>query len=50
MIVNGFTRLSAPFSFTASNDSLAGFAGSVDNGVPYIADHHLSARCMSSGG
>lgn len=41
LIVNGFTRLSAPFSFTASNDSLAGFAGSVDNGVPYISDHHF---------
>lgn len=41
LIVNGFTRLSAPFSFTTSEDSLAGFAGSVDNGVPYIADHHF---------
>ncbi len=41
LIVNGFTRVSAPFSFTASSDSLAGFAGSVDNGVPYIADHHF---------
>ncbi len=39
MIVNGFTRISAPHSFTASNDSLAGFAGSVDNGVPYISEH-----------
>ncbi|MFA7141000.1 MAG: fibronectin type III domain-containing protein, partial [Proteiniphilum sp.] len=26
LIVNGFTRVSAPYSFTASNDSLAGFA------------------------
>ena len=41
LIVNGFTRISAPFSFTASEDSLAGFAGSVDNGVPYMADHHF---------
>ena len=41
LIVNGFTRVSAPFSFTASNDSLAGFVGSVDNGVPYISDHHF---------
>lgn len=41
LIVNGFTRLSAPFSFTTSEDSLAGFAGSVDNGVPYMADHHF---------
>ncbi len=41
LIVNGFTRVSAPFSFTASDDSIAGFLGSVDNGVPYIADHHF---------
>jgi len=41
LIVNGFTRISAPHSFTASADSIAGFAGSVDNGVPYIADHHF---------
>lgn len=41
LIVNGFTRVSAPFSFTASSDSLAGFAGSVDNGVPYISEHHF---------
>lgn len=41
LIVNGFTRLAAPFSFTTSEDSLAGFVGSVDNGVPYIADHHF---------
>ena len=41
LIVNGFTRVSAPFSFTTSEDSIAGFAGSVDNGVPYISDHHF---------
>ena len=41
LIVNGFTRVSAPFSFTASEDSIAGFAGSVDNGIPYMADHHF---------
>ncbi|MEA4917433.1 xanthan lyase [Proteiniphilum sp.] len=41
LIVNGFTRISAPFSFTTSEDSIAGFAGNVDNGVPYIADHHF---------
>ena len=41
LIVNGFTRVSAPFSFTTSEDSIAGFVGSVDNGVPYIADHHF---------
>ncbi|MDD2314912.1 MAG: xanthan lyase [Proteiniphilum sp.] len=41
LIVNGFTRVSAPFSFATSEDSIAGFAGSVDNGVPYLADHHF---------
>lgn len=41
LIVNGFTRVSAPQSFTTSEDSIAGFAGSVDNGVPYIADYHF---------
>lgn len=41
LIVNGFTRVSAPHSFTTSADSIAGFAGRVDNGVPYIADHHF---------
>ena len=41
LIVNGFTRTSAPFSFTTSEDSIAGFVGSVDNGVPYIADYHF---------
>lgn len=41
LIVNGFTRISAPYSFTTSEDSIAGFSGNVDNGVPYIADHHF---------
>lgn len=41
LIVNGFTRISAPHSFTASGDSLAGFVGSVDNGVPYISEHQF---------
>lgn len=41
LIVNGFTRVSAPFSFTTSEDSIAGFFGHKDNGVPYIADHHF---------
>lgn len=41
IIVNGFTRISAPFSFTTSEDSIAGFFGNEDNGVPYIADHHF---------
>ncbi|HBG53407.1 MAG TPA: xanthan lyase, partial [Rikenellaceae bacterium] len=42
LIVNGFTRVSAPSSFTTSNDSIAGFAGRFDNGVPYIADYHFT--------
>lgn len=41
LIVNGFTRLSAPYSFTTNNDSIAGFLGSEDNGVPYLADYHF---------
>lgn len=40
LIVNGFTRTSAPHSFVAS-DSIAGFFGDEDNGVPYIAEHHF---------
>ena len=40
LIVNGFTRVSAPFSFTAG-DSIAGFVGREDNGVPYISDHQF---------
>ncbi|MDD4727331.1 MAG: xanthan lyase [Dysgonamonadaceae bacterium] len=40
LIVNGFTRTSAPFSF-ASTDSIAGFMGTIDNGVPYISEHHF---------
>jgi len=33
LVVNGFTRLSAPFSFQ-STDSIAGFVDAVDHGVP----------------
>ena len=40
LIVNGFTRTSAPFSF-ASTDSLAGFVGREDNGIPYISEHQF---------
>ncbi len=40
LIVNGFTRTSAPFSF-ASTDSMAGFVGREDNGIPYISEHHF---------
>lgn len=41
LIVNGFTRVSAPYSFTASDDSIAGFYGGEDYGVPYISEHHF---------
>ena len=37
LVVNGFTRISAPDSFVSS-DSLAGFLNGKDNGVPYIND------------
>lgn len=40
LIVNGFTRVSAPFSFSTS-DSIAGFVGRIDNGVPYISEHQF---------
>lgn len=40
LIVNGFTRISAPFSFT-TRDSIAGFAGRIDNGVPYLSEHQF---------
>ncbi len=37
LVVNGFTRISAPDSFVAS-DNVAGFLNEKDNGVPYIND------------
>lgn len=40
LIVNGFERVSAPFSFIAS-DSIAGFFGDEDHGVPYLSEHHF---------
>lgn len=33
MIINGFTRISAPFSWPA-NDSITGFSDQIDHGVP----------------
>lgn len=36
MVVNGFDRVSAPYSF--AGDSLAGFYNRFDSGVPYIED------------
>lgn len=38
LIVNGFTRVSAPDDFDARLDSLAGFLDSSDFGVPYLKD------------
>lgn len=43
MIVNGFTRTSAPFSFSTS-DSIAGFVGREDNGIPYISEHQFTGQ------
>ncbi|HBX19438.1 MAG TPA: hypothetical protein DEF88_03175, partial [Porphyromonadaceae bacterium] len=40
LIVNGFTRVSAPFSFSSS-DGIAGFVGRIDNGVPYLSEHQF---------
>lgn len=40
MIVNGFTRTSAPFSFSIT-DTIAGFVGREDNGIPYISEHQF---------
>lgn len=40
LIVNGFTRTSAPFSFSTT-DSIAGFVGREDNGIPYISEHQF---------
>ncbi|MEG1673140.1 MAG: xanthan lyase [Alistipes sp.] len=36
LVINGFNRVSAPLSLR--NDSLAGFRGDLDGGVPYISD------------
>ena len=37
LVINGFTRISAPDNFVAS-DSLAGFLSRKDSGVPYLYD------------
>ena len=39
LIVNGFDRLSAPFSFSTT-DSIAGFVDGKDHGVPYINQYN----------
>lgn len=38
LVVNGFTRLSAPDDFDAQADSIAGFLDDFDHGVPYLKD------------
>lgn len=38
LIVNGFTKVSAPASYTVKDSSMAGFKNSIDEGVPYIKD------------
>lgn len=38
MIVNGFTRVSAPASFATRDTTRAGFIDNLDHGVPYISD------------
>ena len=38
LIVNGFTRISAPDDFDAQADSIAGFLDDFDHGVPYLKD------------
>lgn len=38
IIVNGFTRVSAPYSFATRDTTMGGFMDSEDNGVAYIRD------------
>lgn len=38
LVLNGFTRVSAPADFTADADTLAGFLDELDHGVPYKED------------
>ena len=38
LIINGFTRVSAPDDFDLQADSIAGFLDEFDHGVPYIKD------------
>lgn len=38
LVINGFTRISAPDDFDAQADSIAGFLDDIDHGVPYIND------------
>lgn len=39
LVVNGFDRLSAPYSFSTT-DSIAGFVDAIDHGVPYINQYN----------
>lgn len=38
LIVNGFDRVSAPFSYATPDSTRAGFESYIDGGVPYIRD------------
>ena len=38
LVINGFTRISAPDDFDHQKDSVAGFLDDFDHGVPYIKD------------
>ncbi len=38
LIINGFDRISAPYSFVSADSTLAGFRNEEDAGVPYISD------------
>lgn len=38
LVINGFTRISAPDDFVVEVDSLAGFVDVYDSGVPYLQD------------
>lgn len=45
MIVNGFTRVSAPSSFASRDSSRAGFSDFIDFGVPYLYDiSHIGSQ------
>jgi len=44
LIINGFDRVSAPYSFASKDSSIAGFFDHIDGGVPYIKDISFIGR------
>ncbi len=44
LIINGFDRVSAPYSFASKDSSIAGFFDHTDGGVPYIRDISFIGR------